>query len=562
MLIVGGHGKLMSWENDLSNYEQKSVAVAFTILFEELERQYPDSSNLLKVLSFLDPEHIPLKMINDGADKLQLQSPSEPSHLDVTSHEPKFRQSLLHKFKTRWHRRKGQPMGLSIMTPKLESLIALIGAPVQLQSAIQQLLHSSLVTSTDTSEPNTDTSALRIHDLIKLMIQESVRRDNTHYLWFHVAAALVCGAFQCIEDPTSYRCWAQCETLNPHIHSLTMWDDANEFGNSELHQANIGIAEYFSSRGRYGEAEVLFRRALTRNEKLYGPKHPDTLCTIESLATTCYLQGQHHEAELLQSRVLASRERALGPEHADTLVALDNLAITYYLQGRYKEAETLQRRVLASREKNLGPEHPDTLGTMNNLALTYQSHSRYGEAEKLYKKALEGNERLLGPENLDVLDTIDNLAIIYRLQKRYREAEGLFRRVMESREMLLGRDHPDTLGTVNNLGIVYLRQERYKEAEEFHKRALAGNEKLLGANNPDTLGTVHNLALTYDSQGRHSEAEKLYKRALKGREEVLGPQHPDTVHTVRAFADFLWKHNRYRDRAHLKFDFPLAFTSR
>jgi tetratricopeptide (TPR) repeat protein len=562
MLIVGGHGKLMSWENDLSNYEQKSVAVAFTILFEELEHRYPDSSNLLKVLSFLDPEHIPLKMINDGADKLQLQSPSEPSHLDITSHEPKFSQSLLHKFKTRWHRRKGQPMDPSIITPQLGSFIALIRAPVQLQWAIQQLLHSSLVTSTDTSELNTDTSELRIHDLIKLMIQESVRRDKTHYLWFHMATALVCGAFQCIEDPTSHKYWSQCETFNSHIHSLTMWDDANEVGNSELHHANIGIAEYFSSRGRYGEAEVLFRRALTRNEKLYGPKHPDTLCAVESLATTWYLQGKHNEAEELQSRVIASRESALGPEHADTLVAVDNLAITYYLQGRYKEAETLQMRVLASREKNLGPEDPDTLGTLNNLALTYQSLSRYGEAEALYKKAREGSERLLGPEDLDVLDIIDNLAIIYRLQKRYREAEELFRQVMKSREKLLGCEHPDTLGTVNNLGIVYLRQEQYEEAEKLYKRALSGNENLLGPNNPDTLGTVHNLALTYDSQGRHDEAEKHYKRALKGRQEVLGPQHPDTLHTVRALADFFRKNNRHADRAYLKSQFPLAFRSR
>src|ERR1700734_1195489 len=144
MLIFCGTGKLISWENNLSSYEQKSVAVAFATQFEQLEVQDPDSSNLLKVLSFLDPKHIPLKMINDGAEKLQLQSPSEPSSSDTSS--PKFRQSLLHKFKTKWHQRKGQLMGISIITPKLESLIALIGAPVQLQRAIQQLHHSSLVT--------------------------------------------------------------------------------------------------------------------------------------------------------------------------------------------------------------------------------------------------------------------------------------------------------------------------------------------------------------------------------------------------------------------------------
>lgn len=521
--MLCGLGKLLSWENNLLSYEQKSVAVAFSTQFEQLEYQYPAASNLLKVLSFLDPEHIPLKMIHDGAEKLRLQSPSEPSSSDINSIEPKFRQSLLQKFKTKWHRRKGQPMGLSIVTPKLESVIALIAAPVQFQQGIQRLHNSSLVThryNMDSSEPEADTSVLRIHDLIKIMIQESVKKEDTHYLWFHVAVALVCGAFQLIDDPTSHLCWAQCETLNPHVHSLTMWDEEHAVENSELHLANIGIAEYFTSRGRYDEAEELFRKALARNDKVFGPEHIDTLWTVESLATT------------------------------------------YYSQGRYEEAEALQQRVLAGRKKVLGNRHTDTMGALNNLALTYQSQSRYKEAEALYLKALKGNEKLLGPGHPDVLRIVDNLAIIYRLEKRYGEAEELFRRVMKGRQMLFGDEHPDTLGTMNNLGTVYLRQKRYTEAERQYKQALAGTKKLLGSDHPDTLSTMHNLAFAYNSQGQYSEAERLYRHALEGREKMLGSEHPDTLWTVRALADFFRQHGRSSERIDLQNRFPLAFRSR
>jgi len=61
---------MISWENDLSSYEQKSVAATFSAQLEGLELHSPNASNLLKVLSFFDPENIPLKMIIDGAGEV------------------------------------------------------------------------------------------------------------------------------------------------------------------------------------------------------------------------------------------------------------------------------------------------------------------------------------------------------------------------------------------------------------------------------------------------------------------------------------------------------------
>ena len=69
-LIVFRFGKLISWENILSSYEQKSIAITFTIQLEKLEHQFSDASNLLKVLSFFYPESIPVKIIVDGAEEL------------------------------------------------------------------------------------------------------------------------------------------------------------------------------------------------------------------------------------------------------------------------------------------------------------------------------------------------------------------------------------------------------------------------------------------------------------------------------------------------------------
>ena len=82
-------------------------------------------------------------------------------------------------------------------------------------------------------------------------------------------------------------------------------------------------------------------------------------------------------------RAQEASERVLGPEHPDTLATVNNLASLYRSQGRYGEAEPLYRRALEASERVLGPEHPHTLGSVNNLAVLYRSQGRYGEAEPL-----------------------------------------------------------------------------------------------------------------------------------------------------------------------------------
>jgi len=70
-----------------------------------------------------------------------------------------------------------------------------------------------------------------------------------------------------------------------------MWDNEHSLGNHELCEANMGIAEYLTSRGRYREAETLTTYVLAVREKLLGPKHPDTLKTIQNLAIVYHKLG-------------------------------------------------------------------------------------------------------------------------------------------------------------------------------------------------------------------------------------------------------------------------------
>ena len=449
-------------------------------------------------------------MITGGAEAFQFRSAPCSAPSGIASRKPKSKQFLLHIFNTKWWRGSRERIGvedgnLNAATLKLESLINLLRSPVQLQGAIQQLRDLSLVRY----ESNKDAFVLRIHDLIQTTIQESAWRQDGYNCWFHLAVELVCCAFRKVDDPRSFVCWAQSEMFCPHIQSLAKWDDEHTIGNSQLDEANYGIARYFTSRGRYSEAETLFKQVLAGQNKLLGPNHAATMRTIDCLAAVYDCQGRYDEAETLYGRALAGNERILGSEHLDTLLTVHRLAIAYWRQGRYNEAETLFRREFVCQQRLFGLDHAYILLAIEGLATVSYSQGRYNDAETQYNLVLRGNERIMGSEHPNTMRTSENLANVYYSQGHYVKAETLFKRALAGNEKILGAEHADTLRVIANLAITYNSQGRYGEAEMLYRRALAGQGKVLGPEHPDTLSTVWHFSLFFNEQGRHEEEELL-----------------------------------------------------
>jgi tetratricopeptide (TPR) repeat protein len=74
----------------------------------------------------------------------------------------------------------------------------------------------------------------------------------------------------------------------------------------------------------------------------------------------------------------------LGKEHPDTLTSMNNLASVLSNQGKYEQAEEMHRQALRLRETVLGKEHPSTLTSMNNLASVLSDQGKYEQAEEMH----------------------------------------------------------------------------------------------------------------------------------------------------------------------------------
>lgn len=134
---------------------------------------------------------------------------------------------------------------------------------------------------------------------------------------------------------------------------------------------------------------------------MLGKEHPNTLMSMNSLASALSKQGKNAEAEAMHRETLALGEKVLGKEHPDTLISMSNLAQALCRQRKNAEAEVLHRETLALREKVLGKEHPHTLSSISLVALSLQLQHRYQEALPLYEHAYTGYQKILGPDDPD-----------------------------------------------------------------------------------------------------------------------------------------------------------------
>ena len=97
-----------------------------------------------------------------------------------------------------------------------------------------------------------------------------------------------------------------------------------------------------------------------------------TLLRSTNWASCIRGKGKYREAEGLYKRALVIREKALGASHPDVAQPSITWVCVIRAQGKYSEAEGLYKRALAIREKRSVRTIPTWRQTLNNLANVYR----------------------------------------------------------------------------------------------------------------------------------------------------------------------------------------------
>jgi tetratricopeptide (TPR) repeat protein/tRNA A-37 threonylcarbamoyl transferase component Bud32 len=286
--------------------------------------------------------------------------------------------------------------------------------------------------------------------------------------------------------------------------------------------------------------DVTLREALHAAEKSIATAFVDQPVVEAAIRHTLgetYIYLQERERAIRQlERARALREAKLGPDHPQTLASMNDLASAYRDVGRLDDALALGEEALRLRKVKLGPDHPQTLTSMIDLGASYRSAGRRDDTIALIVEALRLQKARLGPGHPDTLASMNCLAVCYEDAGRHYDAIALLEEALRLFKAKLGPDHPDTLLSMNNLAAVYRGAGRRDDAIALHEETLKLLKARLGSEDPLTLVSMNNLAVAYRDAGRLDDAIALGKEALRLRKAKSGPDHPDTFLSMNNLA--------------------------
>ncbi|KXZ45721.1 hypothetical protein GPECTOR_51g707 [Gonium pectorale] len=317
--------------------------------------------------------------------------------------------------------------------------------------------------------------------------------------------------------------------------------------------------------------EAACRAAVEEAERREGPEHPATLAALQRLAAALEARaaddggggggGREEEAERLLRRVMEVRRKALGDYHPETLATVNRLASLLLRRDKCSaEAGSLLKRALWAVEIEDPSLSEDGGGeafgkgrgnSINHLQHRAQPHgATRASGSGSGGKSGGGGGRTAALRGL--LSLASGLAASLASQGAHERAEGVLRAALVGYERSYGSAHVETLGCVGCLAAALVAQQppdpvKLDEAERLYRRQLDGYPQLLeclgslgkelGGFHPAMLDAASRFAQLLQSRGKYREAERLYKTVLEGRGRVLGTRHPDTLGALRALTE-------------------------
>ncbi|EGO00341.1 hypothetical protein SERLA73DRAFT_152365 [Serpula lacrymans var. lacrymans S7.3] len=289
--------QMIQWDNDLDDYEAKSVAAVLGSLLEHAF-QDTDTGNFLKLLSFFDPESIALNVIIESAKNITETKHQISAEVMDAHPQPKggIVRTIMHKLHIKTAKAclclsctsnntfEETEMVLikSTLIEHLSAMICSIGLP----RVIRQLQELSLVYCTG----SVDATVLHMHDLTSFLVREMTRVDGLWEDFFDCTVNFIGVAIDNISDSRSPKCWPQCALIASHVQSLANIENI-QGANQKLLGGRFVMAEYMHSEGRYKDAETLYMEFLKIKQETLGSEHPHTLAAVNNLATVYDSQG-------------------------------------------------------------------------------------------------------------------------------------------------------------------------------------------------------------------------------------------------------------------------------
>ncbi len=383
---------LLQWVDDAADYAQ-SVAATWELSFQALQKQAPESIELLNLLAFFASEDIPQKLLHAGADCLP---------------------------------------------PALATLLADEIAFDTTQAALKRY---SLL------EVDPDQRTYSLHRLVQAVTRDRLAAES--------ARELIATAVRLVERIFPFeigdaRSWAECAQLLPHALAVTRYAEQVETASEETAFVLSLTSEYLKGRAQFAEAKTAMERAVALANKVFGSNHSNVAVCQSKLGEILFGLEDFLAAKACFEAALKIDETQ-DAQHPNLAGHLINLGAVQRKLGDRVNARAALERVLQLANDS-GKVDPRCISNaLNNLGGVLYDERDFAAAQSHYERALALDEKHLPPDHLDVAVTVNNLGKTLHAQGDVTHAKELYERALRIFHLYLGEQDPRTLEVTKNL---------------------------------------------------------------------------------------------------------------
>lgn len=498
--------QVLDYDDDYT-HPRLSIAKHFRFILETLEQSHPDSLEVLRFYSILEPEAIPLFDTWDRIGEVPDLSNSSEVHLSQSVDVYENRTCWPFRTCFRSKRQQNKPTRVNLEKAQMPSSLLedIFQNEVRREAAIGKLWDLNLVRRDDNNR-----KCLWMHDLTKVTVRASVPSVEIDHLILH-GLRVMHHMFPVENTSAKDRAWVdlclpQCRTLINQAKTKAFPPTLYATLLALSGQANVSHGAVVAGLSQLEEARPVYVNNL-------GLKNARTVSLIHKLAQAHKFVGNMRVSEELHRQAFELQKETSGPQASETLEVLNDLASVIERRGRLKEAEVMFNSLYQLYEVN-GHDNPNTMAAAHNLGLCYHNQGQLNKAEHIYRIALQPSKQRLGIEDVGTLKTLSNLATTVDHQGRLDEAQGLYEKALPSFIKVLGFDHFLTIRLRCNLAGLRRQQGAFKQAEEMVRGCLDVLTQLYSRENHEAIAVIYDLGEVLHAKGDLESAHKAFEEAI------------------------------------------------
>jgi tetratricopeptide (TPR) repeat protein len=271
------------------------------------------------------------------------------------------------------------------------------------------------------------------------------------------------------------------------------------------------------------------------------------------LAEVYRQEGKFDLAERTYKDAIASCKKAVGPKSPELVFPLQSLAnFYYYSRVRYDQVAILYRTILDIIQANPSPSPHELARWQRNLAGVYRLLNLNTLAENFYRSALASVESATNAPIGESVEYLQSLGDFYRVEGKYNQAEAVLNRALAIRQRELASNSEvnaelDVAVCCDYLGQNYCAWNRPEQAEHFYRRSLELVEQVSGNDSTDLGPRLIGLASALRAQKKYAEAKEQYERDLEITEKGIGPNTTEVAEVLDQYAGLLTDMNKTDD---------------